>query len=185
MKSILALLLMVKASLALTVYDIPVSNQFDALMQACPPYCTIRIAQGTNFTMGAWGPKTGQRIIGAGKGLTVLQFPSGAVASNLLNRAYVMGVQPPYHQTNIDIEDMTLDANYQPGTITTLNGLGLCGDGNTVRNVEVIHTASYTASPTNYVECWGITIASFPFASSSGNLIEGCSVSGFTGQLWK
>ena len=157
-------------------------SNFDAAMRSMPPGALIHIDTGTFETMGSfgWGPKSGQHIIGAGKGLTILKFPSGAVASNLLNHALVIGEQPPYLQTNITVENLTADSNYQPGTLTTLNGVGLNGPGNSLINVDSINTASWSKSAADYQEAWGIVIAAAPWPSADGSTIENCSVSGFT-----
>ena len=167
--------------------------KFDAAMRAISAGSLIHLGVGTFQTMGdaAWGPKTGQHIVGAGIGLTVLQFPSNAVVSGALNRAHVIGVQSPYLQTNITVSDLTVDCNFQsnldlapnpgfPG-IFTLNGVSLPGSGNTIERVKCINTAAITSSPTNYAEAWGIWIAAFPFPEAHGNLIADCVVSDFHG----
>ena len=163
--------------------DGSVAAKFDSAMQSLPPYSLIHLAPGTFQTMGnmGWSPKTGQHIVGAGLGLTVLQFPSNAVVSGALNHAHVIGVQPPYRQTNITVSDLTVDCNYQPGTIGTLNGISLPGSGNTIERVKCINAAAFTFSSTNYAEAWGIWIVAFPFAEAHGNRIEDCVVTDFHG----
>ncbi len=198
MKILKFILLLVLAGVAtaagVTVYDVPVSNQFDALMQSMPPNCTIRIAQGTNYSMGdtAWGPKTGQRIIGAGMGLTVLMFPSNAVVSGVLNRAHL--IKPMDVESNISVSDLTLDCNYQPvldvksnldtalkgspNGAFTLDGISLTGSHNSVRRVQCINTAAKTSAPTNYAEAWGIMCVPLLGAFDAvGNDVEDCIVS--------
>jgi hypothetical protein len=158
------------------------STNFDAVMQKMPPKAVIHLAPGIYQTMGGfgWGPKTGQHIIGAGMGLTVLQFTSNAVVSGACFDDRVISVQAPYDQQNIMVEDLTLDCNYQPGTITTLHGINLSGSGNTIRHVQLINAASFTKSATNYFEAWGIIISAVvSFTDASSNLIEDCVVSDY------
>lgn len=157
-------------------------TNFDHIMADMPSFSTIHILAGTYQTLGEldWGPKTGQRIIGSGIGITVLQFPASAVASGEVNRLRIINPSPPYFQTNIEVSDMTLDCNYQPGSMITLNGIDLHGSGNAIRRVKVINAASFTSGITNYTEAWGITMESFPYGEASENIIEGCEVSQFT-----
>jgi hypothetical protein len=77
--------------------------------------------------------------------VTILQFPSNAVGAGMLLDGKVIAVQSPFGQTNISVSDMTLDRNYQPRTITTLDGLSLSGPGSTVERVKLINAASFAA----------------------------------------
>jgi hypothetical protein len=155
---------------------------FDDNMNHIPPHSRIYLLPGTYQTLGdaAWGPKTGQQIIGSGMDITVLQFPSNAIVSGRLVRPHLIKPLSPYRQTNILVSDLTLDGNYQPGTIITINGIGLHGSGNTIQRVKLINTAAFSSAPTNYAEAWGLLIESFPFSEASGNTIADCVVSNFT-----
>ena len=159
-------------------------TSFDTNMASIKAGETINILAGTFPTHGdfAWGPKTGMQILGAGMTLTKLQFPSNFVNSGSSLAARVIGVQSPYHQTNILVANLTLDANYQTGVVTTLDGLALANSGNTVSNVMFINGASFTSASTNYQEGWGLIISGNTTidADWGGNLITGCIVSNFT-----
>ena len=156
-------------------------SNFDHSMQSLPPHSTIHLLPGTYQTMGGygWGPKTGQHLLGSGMDVTVLQFPAAAVASGACFNDSVIAVQSPYWQTNVTVSDLTLDCNYQPGTLTTLNGISLVGSGNTIERVKLINAASFTSARTNYFEAWGIIIGAWPFNDACGNRIENCVVSGY------
>lgn len=162
-------------------YDGSDSTRFDTVMSIMPTRSLIHLMVGTFQTRGplAWGPKTGQTIVGAGMYLTTVQFLSNAVASgSLLNQA-VIGIQSPYRQTNVTVCDMTIDCNYQNGTATTLNGISLHGSDNAIRRVRLINCGSFTVSPTNYAEAWGLIISGFPFSDATGNEISGCVITGY------
>jgi hypothetical protein len=156
-------------------------TKFDSNMGSIPPYTTIHIMPGTYTTYGSysWGPKTGQKLVGSGRANTIIQFDPAAVSAGTVNGYRVIGVYQPWAnlQTNIEITDLTADANYQSGATGSFDGVGLNGSYNTVRRVNVINLASYTSS---YNECWGITLESWPWPSAKGNVIEDCQVSGFT-----
>ena len=158
-------------------------SNFDFNMQSIAAGETIHLLAGTFQTGGdyAWGPKTGMHILGARMTSTTIQFPSNLVASGSLHRAHVLGVQSPYLQTNIFVSDLTLDANYQTGVVSTLYGMVLPGSGNTISNVLFINGASFTTNISTYVEEFGIFISEGgQNADFGGNLITGCIVSNFT-----
>jgi hypothetical protein len=162
-------------------YSCPTAAQFDATMNRMPPRCVIHLGVATFETMGlfGWSPKTGQRIVGAGMGLTVLKYPTNAVIAGACMNDWLIGQQYPWTLTNIVIEDLTIDGNYQPGVVTSFNGIDLHGSGNVLRRVEVTGLASFTKSPTNYVESFGLIISSTPFSDASNNRIEDCYVHGY------
>jgi hypothetical protein len=148
---------------------------FDSNMQSLPPYSTIHILAGIYQTYGVntWQVKTGQKLMGSGIDVTILQFPSGTPE-------YGSGtavIQSYYTGTNMEISDLTCDCNYTSGAYT-YHGVGLDGTGNVVRRVKVIHCAKYNAANS---EAWGIVLANGSVVDSTGNLIEDCEVSHFAG----
>jgi hypothetical protein len=76
-------------------------TNFDHNMQSLPPHSTIHLLPGTYQTTGGygWGPKTGQHIVDAGMGVTVLQFPAAMIASNACFNDWLITPQSPDRQT--------------------------------------------------------------------------------------
>ena len=87
-------------------------------MGTLPPYTTIHLLAGTYQTYGgsAYLVKSGQKILGSGMDVTILQFPVGATD----NTAFFTGGS----LTNIEISDLTCDANYGGGAVT-YNGIDI------------------------------------------------------------
>ena len=164
-------------------FDGSTASKFDPLINNLPPYSLIHLCPGTFQTMGntAWGPHDGQRIVGAGMGITVLQFPSNAVVSGVLNIAHI--IQPISPCTNVTISDLTIDCNYPAWILAngTLSGILLCGSRNSIERVECINTAAISGTDKNYLEAWGIQIAPFPYPDGFDNEIKDCRVSHFHG----
>ena len=158
-------------------YDGSTASRFDSVMSIIPTNSTIHLLAGRFQTMGFQGYslKTGQRVVGAGIYQTTVQLLPVAAYGD-----YVMGTQS---DTNITISDLTVDCNYQPKSVITLNGISLHGSGNAIDRVRLINAASVTESPTNYVEAWGLIIASFPFPDATGNRISDCIIEHFHGNF--
>ena len=156
-------------------------SNFDANMDSITTNETINLLAGDFPTRGdsVWGPKQGMHILGAGMNLTRIYFPSNLVANGSLQAVRVLGIESPYHQTNVDIENMTVDANYQTGAVCTLAGVALRGSGITLKNVKFINGASFTTNSA-YAEDWGLFIDGSASADLGGNLITGCIVSNYT-----
>jgi hypothetical protein len=158
-------------------YWISPATNFDAIMESLPAKATIHLLAGTYVTTGCygWGPKTGQTIIGAGINSTTLRFPTNLSPYF----KWLIEPHPPYHQTNITVSDLTLDCNYQPGTLISLNGICLHGSGNTIERVRLVNAASFTKSSRDYVESFGIIITAFPFPSATNSVVKDCIVSNY------
>ena len=162
------------------------ADKFDAAMQSMPTNAYISLGTGSFETMGriGWSVKANQTIQGSGMGKTILMFPASAISSNLLTSNVLIGTQTAFYQTasNVTLEDITLDCNYQTNIFTTLNGANL-PSGSHFKNVELIHCASFTKSASNYVESFGLTVSSFPFPYSIGGTFENCWVHGYSGNF--
>lgn len=145
---------------------------FDTNMNNLPPNSTIHILAGTYQTGGsrAWGVQSGQKILGSGIDVTILQLPAGIS----LNRAVIGSVDGG---TNMEVADMTCDCNYTSGAYS-FDGVDLDGTGNAIRRVKVIHCANYWPGG---IECWGIVLQNFFLPDSTGNIVEDCEVSHFSG----
>lgn len=151
-------------------------------MDELPANFTIHLMAGTFHTRGniGWNANPGIKILGSGMNSTIIQFSSNTVASfggvtwhNFITEKSQFG------DSNAVVRDLTLDCNYQPGILTTLNGLELFGSGNLVSHVKFLNGASFSTSQTNYAEDFAVLITGRP-SPASNNVIENCVVSGYT-----
>jgi hypothetical protein len=157
-------------------------TNFDRNMNDLPPNVTLHLAPGVFYTRGnvTWNAAPGIKMLGSGMDATILRFSSNTVASfagQNWHNFYTEKTQTG--NSNTVIRDLTLDANYQRGGVTTLGGMQLFGSGNLVSHVKFINGASFTASQTNYVEDFAVLITGRPVPASN-NVIEDCVVSGYT-----
>ncbi|HEX9046499.1 MAG TPA: hypothetical protein VF988_05685 [Verrucomicrobiae bacterium] len=142
---------------------------FDANVNGLPENSTIHILAGTYQTRGVV-LKSYQKLMGSGKNVTTLQFPAGLYIGG-------SGACVVYGEgTNIEVSDMTLDCN-AANNIDTYCGVELGGMEHAIRRVHVIHCGKYGGNS----EAWGIVISNFHHPDSTGNIIEGCDVTDFTG----
>lgn len=148
-------------------------SNFDYTLASLPQGSTIHILAGTYQTLGDFGPfhlKSYDRIIGSGEDATVIQL-----VNNAAGNAYVMTDSGPMGQTidsNIVVEDLTLDGNYQGGT-NNCHGLLLDGPNMTAKNLKVINLAF--PNPNLDSEAFAITIG------GPNALIDHCLVENFWG----
>ncbi len=141
------------------------------------PNSTIHILAGTYQTHGSPSGfllKTGQKVIGSGIDVTVLQLAPGT-RDNTVVIGSLIG-------TNMEVSDLTCDGNYQgqSGASVTYHGVGLWGTQNAVRRVKVINLAKFGGN----TEAWGIVLNNSNLADSEGNIIEECEVSHFQGGVY-
>lgn len=160
-------------------WDGSTADKFGQKLYDLPPNSTLHVLAGTYETHGTaysgvgWNVKSGQKIIGSGIDVTIIRLKSGTPDNN-----WVFGTISGAN-SNIVVSDMTIDCNYNSGAYT-YHGMLLRGKGHTIRNVKVKGLAKHTTSNS---EAWGLVISPAPFADSTGNLIEGCEVSGFSGDV--
>lgn len=154
-------------------FDGSTAKKFDSVMAALPPNSTIHILAGTYQTYGleGWQVKSGQKILGSGMDVTVLQLVSGTPSEEMIG-----SVSGPC--TNMEVADLTCDCNYTSGSYT-YSGVELDGTGSVVRRVKVINQACF--GPVSNGEAWGICVNGYGLTSSVGNIIEDCEVSHFAG----
>jgi hypothetical protein len=155
------------------------AGEFDRTMSNLPPDCTVHILAGTYQTLGsglhpAYELKSGQKILGSGMDVTIIQLVTNAPSGNS-----VMGSVG--RALGIEVSDLTLDCHYIPGVSrnVTYIGLDLNGSRLVARRVKVINLAYLDTSVNS--EAWGIgfnSIYAGPF-NSDGNIIEECEVSNF------
>src|SRR5262245_14547706 len=143
--------------------------KFDGIMGSRPVHSTIHILPGTYQTRGHLGYSIsdGQKIIGSGRDVTILQLVPGITA---------LVMSTCCNSTNVEVSDLTLDCNYTSGSYTR-NGIVLNGSHNAVRRVKVINGAQFDT-----FEFFGIILDVAPGVTiGQGNLIEDCEVSHMAG----
>jgi hypothetical protein len=147
-------------------------TNFDTNMNSLPPDSTIHIMAGTYQTLGnnGWHIKTGQKILGSGIDVTVVQLVSRASSTAVIESEGSL--------TNCEVSDLTCDCNYTGGYYSR-SGLIIDGTHNAVRRVRVIHNSAYTHG--RYSEVWGISLTTYHIPEGTGNIIEECEVSEFAG----
>jgi hypothetical protein len=149
---------------------------FDLTMNNFPDNSVIHLLPGTYQTEGSagWFVKPGQKILGSGLDVTIIQLVQGAPSG-----AFVI---ISYPGTNIVVSDLTVDGNYTSGAYTYC-GVELTGTKLTVSRVKAINLAFFDPSVNS--EAWGIGFDAYGYGSaiqnSDGNLIEDCEVSHFQG----
>jgi|GEM_PF-3956175 len=156
-------------------YDGSTQVKFDALWARIPPYTTIHILPGTYQTRGgsAWLIQSGQRLLGSGMDVTVLQLLGG-------DSTYFV-LQSIDTSANIEVADLTLDANGSLGAAFSHSGIILGGTHHAIRRVKVINCVAGGT----IAEVWGIVIESYSLLGpSEGNIIEGCEVSHHQGPIY-
>ena len=161
-------------------FDGSTQVKFDSVMDSLPPNSTIHILAGTYQTLGnlgGWGVKSGQKILGSGIDVTIVQLASGASDQTfILGTQIIPGTLGQISATNAEISDLTCDGNYTSGSYT-YHGVSLVGTENAVRRVKVINLAKFGGSS----ESFGIALGNESLSDSEGNIIEECEVSHFAG----
>jgi Right handed beta helix region len=154
-------------------FDGSTATKFDSVMNGMPLNSTIHILAGTYQTRGyaGWEVRSGQKILGSGMDITVLQLVSGAPSEEMVGTV----IAPC---TNIEVADLTCDCNYTSGPYTYC-GVEIEGTGAVVRRVKVINQACF--GPVSDGETWGISVYGYRQANCVGNIIEDCEVSHFAG----
>ncbi len=173
-------------------YDGSTQTKFDSVMHYLSDdpspfhHATIHLLAGTYQTLGTpaiytaglgWRLQDGQKLLGSGINNTIIRLVTPAPTQSYLIGSY------PLYCANIEVADLTLDANYTPanGTVS-YGGLGLCGTGGLVaRRVRVTNVAG--ADPNT--EVVGIAFSCGGNGStnnSDGNIIEECEVDVAPGQ---
>jgi hypothetical protein len=145
-------------------------------MNGLPPNSTIHIMAGIYQTMGndafgatGWFAHSGQKILGSGIDVTILQLVHNAPDQSTVVCGWNI-------VTNVEVSDLTCDANYTSGAYTYL-GVYLNGTENAVRRVKVINVPKFGGNS----EAWGIALANYNLPESVGNIVEECEVSHFAG----
>jgi hypothetical protein len=145
--------------------------KFDSNMNALPPNSTIHLLAGTYQTAGSPGVgwvKSGEKIIGSGIDVTIVQMLSSASYGGTVFLNYNYGGNVSV--TNAEISDLTADANGVVGSGNAHNGIEIFGTRNAVRRVKV--TGTYCPDPTNEVGGIGLNNYYLPFMSPNPDYAE-------------
>lgn len=156
-------------------FDGSSAEKFDEACRQIPPDTIIHLMPGTFQTQGAasWHLKSGQKLLGDRVDTTILQLVDTNSENWVLSSEYV--------GNNIEIADLTLDANGSPEMKYTRCGAILGGTQNIIRRVRLINCV--TGSKVN--EGWGLQIESyFVDGPSAGNIIEDCEISHYQGPVY-
>jgi hypothetical protein len=157
-------------------FDGSTPANFDSQMSSLPANSVMHILPGTYKTGGSssYNMQDGQRILGSGVGITILQL-----TNNAPNDTGLLGNNG--WKTNIDIEDMTLDSNYttNSGNVTYgaayLNGSGIVMRRIRSLNAVNLYSGSSQAGVILGISGYGVS------NNSTGNVIEECEVAQFQG----
>jgi len=134
-------------------YVVSSAIDFDNLLASFSPYSTIHLAPGTYQSQGhaeglttGFKPRRGQRIVGAGVDLTVIQLN---VASPTANAAYfVIGADDADDLSEFEASEMTLDANQSLAAHSSIAAGGVKAFGTHVllKRLRIINFGSQTTS---------------------------------------
>ena len=144
-------------------------------MQSLPANSTVHILAGKYQTDGnyGWNVKTGQKILGSGIDVTVLQVKPDAISGAAVIQSYYANTV-----SNVEVADLTCDCNPTGRTANYYkNGVEIDGSCNAIRRVKVINTVAFSSG---YTEVWGIVIDA-KHVQGRGNIIEDCEVTRFSG----
>ena len=134
-------------------YVVSSAQDFDNLLGGFAPYTTIHLAPGTYTTQGhsdgittGWAPRRGQRIVGSGIDITIIQL---VVPTPTANAAYfVIGAEDTALIDEFEVVDLTLDAN-QGGTghgSIAAGGLKVYGSHVLLKRIHVINAGTLLTS---------------------------------------
>lgn len=143
---------------------IPLVGDYDMLRRSMPPYTHVHLMGGDYWSAADWDTplKQGQVWEGAGIGITTIHR------------------DPRFHQkrdqslmwsydNGIQIKNMSLDANGQPGDLWQRNGIDLFGSYNLVDGVDV---QGATGNWTNHTECFPIFVGNT--SNNVANIVRNC-----------
>lgn len=163
-------------ALEFTLLTNSIYSNVDTVIPQLPEYSTLHLGPGIFPTSGNFLMKNGMTLEGEGMGVTILQYPSNVVVSGQRNRLAMVNSQAGVYAHNITLKDFTIDGNYQPGTLITLNGVSLWGSFHTIQRVSLTNLASVSSG--NYEEAFGFGIAGIPEVGVS-NVIRECVINGY------
>jgi len=147
-------------------------DNFTTNVYALPPNSVIHLLPGVFHEYIYWGDpgwvKTGDKIVGSGIDVTIIQLDSSAHDGLSVLNNYNFG-----DCENVEISDLTADANSDPPSIGH-NGVSIEGAENAIRRVKVINNYGIE-------EAIAIGLENYNLSESEGNIIEECVVSNYLG----
>lgn len=155
---------------------------FDALMNDAaktPENTTIHLGPGTFKTSGyapsnthKWSPRSGQRIVGAGMGVTTLKLTSHT--ANEITHAIGMDLTGSEFLQSFELSDLTIDANVTGSTGNLCGGaVSITGRDIYIRRVRVKNFGSSKANTSFSVILAGKARAVYSYEVQN-NVIEDC-----------
>jgi len=168
-------------------YDGSTHAKFDRLMASFGQNTVIHLGPGTfqtDIAARSWQPLSGWKVRGAGMEVTTIQAVGTPIASNYAAFGKDNGNQANVESDNVEISDLTVDANYSGVSVGAPRANGesnfkcglitLMGSNNLVQRV---HGKNQYGSAVNGRECFGIRLAGFSDAGVvTGNRILHCLV---------
>jgi hypothetical protein len=145
---------------------------FTTNMWQLPPNSKIHLLPGlfrSNPASYGW-VKTGDKIIGSGIDVTIVQLDSAAHDGMAVFNYYNNG-----NCYNTEISDLTVDANSAPPSIGH-HGISIKGSENAIRRVKAIN--NYGPGTEEIV---AIALDNYDLPDSTGNIIEDCVVTNYLG----
>jgi hypothetical protein len=129
-------------------------EQFDTLMRAMPESTAVHLGPGVFETKGlayslkTWEPKSGQKILGSGMGVTTLKLVGADVPET---HYWAIGAHYYTWLHDVEVSDFTIDCNVsgQPGPYVTCGAVDLKGRHIRIRRIRAIHFGSHSQT---YVE---------------------------------
>lgn len=165
-----------------------VAEQFDAIMGSAPANSTVHLGVGEFQTKGfmhlagGWHPKSGQRITGAGMGLTVIKLVGAATPyAGDEYHCIKFPFDPATSPDGFEVSDLTIDCNstgqLNPGVSCGAIALPAGGRHVRLRRVRAINFGSHGPSH-SYRENFVISVAgnNVPQSNVIDAVIEDCVV---------
>jgi hypothetical protein len=122
-----------------------------------------------------WGRTDGVKLIGAGYDKTTLKFIDNVQSAYLLDKPqdYILMLQTKYDQScnNTLIQGITWDGNYANNNSTTLFGIRIRGENNTVTSCRFIN---FGVGASQKSECFQVNIVPIDPTTGAGPTISNC-----------
>lgn len=126
-------------------YSVPFIGDLDQIVSNAPTFSLIGVLPGTYWTAGnTLQPKTGQRLVGSGIGVTVIRRDTNAVGIPLVSNSIAVIVSGANF---VEVANLTADANAaaQATTTNAFQGVTLLGAHEKVHRVSVVNCSGNAA----------------------------------------
>jgi hypothetical protein len=157
-------------------------EQFDAVLRALPANSVIHVgpgvfeSKGTASGIQSWAPKSGQRILGSGRGVTILKLVNASWPE--LHYVLIGDVDYASFIEDFELSDLTFDCNIagQPEHLVSCAAISVVG-----RHLRLhrLHAINFSSQTTDYIENFVFAVAApHPDAGAGkegvNNVIEDC-----------